>query len=249
MIAFKRLVRSGLAPQRATRDAAGILPVRAVRHCEPVTSASAFGWYVFPPIDFSIVFDGADFLWTYENAGSWFPLRTAQYPGFSSEFDALAPPESKGFAPPFLAVTEDPGILQIWTGLIVSTAPGWSVLLRAPANVPRSPGYEQLEGIIETDRWFGPLFTNIRVNRPDIPINFVPHRPFLQVQPLRREYYDEDFLKLMRVDEGLSALTPAEWGLYYDSIVRPNLNPNRKLGEYAVAARKRRALERQNDDE
>jgi len=56
---IEKIVPGGLPPRRATRDAAGTLAVRAVRYCEPVTSASGFGWYVFPPIGFQVLFDVA----------------------------------------------------------------------------------------------------------------------------------------------------------------------------------------------
>ena len=44
--------------------------------------------------------------------------------------------------------------------------------MRAPANIPRSGSYELFEGIIETDRWFGPLITNMRLTKTDVPIDF-----------------------------------------------------------------------------
>ena len=62
--------------------------------------------------------------------------------------------------------------MQIWSGLIARTAPEWSLLVRSPVNLARSQGYEHYEGIIETDRWFGPLFTNVRLERgPTFPSN------------------------------------------------------------------------------
>src|SRR5207244_11955854 len=68
-----------------------------------------------------------------------------------------------------LAAFKEPGVVQIWSGLIARTAPEWSLLVRQPANLARSQGYENYEGIIETDRWFGPLFTNVRLTRTNIP--------------------------------------------------------------------------------
>ena len=243
VVTFKKIVRSGLPPQRATRDAAGTLPVRAIRYCEPVTAASGFGWYVFPPISFQVMFDGVDVLWTYEGAEGWFPLQSAQYPGFAEEFDATAPESAKGFAPPFLLMTENLSMLQIWTGLIARTAPDWSLLLRAPANLPHSPGYRHLEGIIETDVWGGPLFFNVHLIHTGSPIQFLAHRPFLQIQPVHRRHYADNFLNAMQVDSGLQALTPDDWHAYHHDVVAPNSNPNRAPGVYAVAARKRRAEE------
>src|SRR4051794_9182853 len=100
---FYRLISAGRAPQRADRAAAGTLPTRAFRFCEAVTSASSFGWYVFPPIGFSLYWEGgSDILWTYEGAPDWYPLKTAQFPGFVDRFDAAVPLDVKGFSPPFL---------------------------------------------------------------------------------------------------------------------------------------------------
>ena len=43
---------------------------------EPVTSAAAFGYYIFPPINFSLMWDGHDVMWTYEgNEDGPLPLR------------------------------------------------------------------------------------------------------------------------------------------------------------------------------
>ena len=64
---FYRLVPECRLPIRADRAAAGTMPTRAFRYCEPMTSASAFGWYVFPPITFSLMWEGgAEIFWTYK---------------------------------------------------------------------------------------------------------------------------------------------------------------------------------------
>ena len=55
---FHRFVPTARLPQRADRSAAGSLPTRAFRYCEPATSASGYGYYIFPPISFSLQWDG-----------------------------------------------------------------------------------------------------------------------------------------------------------------------------------------------
>jgi hypothetical protein len=245
IVTFKQILTDGVPPQRATRDALGTLSGRAIRYCEPVMAASGFGWYVFPPIGFQLMFDGAGVIWTYDGAEAWYPLNhAAQYPGFAAKFDAAAPENSRGFSPPFLATGEEPGALQIWTGLIARTEPDWSLLLRAPANLVHSPGYHQYEGIIETDRWTGALFFAIRLIHTGVPIHFATHRPFLQVQPVRRDHYRDEFLNPIAVEQGLDALSPADWRSFNKTVVEPNRNPERTPGAYAVDARKRRAAER-----
>ena len=243
-ITFYRLIPGARPPQRADRSAAGTLPTRAFRYCEPVTSASAFGWYVFPPIDFSLLWDGSQVRWTYEGAhDEWLPLHVAQFPDFAQHFDARAPAEMRGFSPPFIAALQEPGLVQFWSGLIARTQPGWSLLVRPCANLPRNPGFEPFEGIIETDRWFGPLLTNMRLTKTDTPINFRTEMPVLQVQALPREALDEAALNDFGLVEDFDGFAPEDWDDFYDTVVRPNTTAHRPRGEYAAAARRRRRSE------
>jgi Family of unknown function (DUF6065) len=239
LVTFFQFLPGARPPQRADRSAAGTIPTRGFRFCEALTSASAFGWYIFPPIGFSLLWDGSHVMWTYDGAEDWYPLNSAQFPDFAAQFDEAAPPEVKGFSPPFLASLIEPGVVQVWTGLVARTAPGWSLLVRAPANFVRHPGYECYEGIIETDRWFGPLFTNVRLTRTHAPIEFDAEFPFLQVQPVQQSLYG-GALDAIEVVPGLAQLGAAEWDAYRRTVVQPNVDPHRQRGQYAVATRRRR---------
>jgi hypothetical protein len=161
LVSFHRFVPTARLPQRADRSAAGSLPTRAFRYCEPSTSASGYGYYIFPPISFSLQWDGRDVMWTWEGAGTWLPLKSAQFPNFRDQFDAVAPKEIREYAPPFLGALQEPGLIQCWTGLVARTAPGWSLMVRAPANIPRSGAYELFEGSPST---FGPTSRCFRCN-------------------------------------------------------------------------------------
>jgi hypothetical protein len=154
----------------------------------------------------------------------------------------VAPEEIKGFSPPFVVALQEPGVVQIWSGLVARTAPGWSLLVRAPANLPRSFAYEVYEGIIETDRWFGPLFTNLRLTRTNVPIELNPELPFLQVQPVHRSLYGNALEQFEQVPD-LKQLRPDEWKAFHQTIVKPNTDPHRRQGQYAVDTRRRRADE------
>lgn len=239
LVEFFQLVPNPNPPRRADKSVGGVIPARALRYCEAITSASAFGWYVFLPIAFKVFWDGHDMLWTYDGVEEWLPLTrdAVQYPGFSETFDSAAPPESQGFSPPFLTPSIQPGGLQIWTGCIARTAPGWSLLVRGVANLSRSLSYQMLEGIIETDHWFGPLFDNIRLMKTDVPIEFRTDVPFLQVQPVRKDVYAEKFLQNFVVRD-LSELSPQKWQAFHRTVVVPNTTPERKRGQYAVSVRK-----------
>jgi hypothetical protein len=241
IVQFHQLTNGGRAPMRADRSACGTLPMRAVRYCEALTSATAFGWWLFPPIDLEIMWDGSDIFWRCDAAPDWMPLLpSAQLPDYAAEFDSVAPESLKGYSPPFLTALPEPGTLQIWTGLIAQTAPDWHLLVRSPANLPQAGGIVLFEGIVETDRWFGPLFINLRFTRSHIPVRLRGDYPLVQAQPVPRHSYSNATLDRMGVTPGPSKLTDAHWDAYRATIVEPNSRPDRPFGAYAVAARKKR---------
>jgi hypothetical protein len=225
---------------RADASVLGTLPSRGFQYCEALRAASSFGWYVFPPIDFTLQWDGSEIIWTYQGAKAWYPLTSAQFPGYQARFDKAAPKHLRGFAPPFLTAVPEPGIVQLWTGLMIGSAEDWSILVRPPANLPRSLAYDLYEGIVETDRWFGPLFTNLRLVKTDVPIHFSTETPLVQVQPLQRSTYADEVSNGFGFVDELSAFPPDAWSRYEETIVKPNLAPVRPVGTYATSVRRRR---------
>jgi hypothetical protein len=241
IVQFYRLIEQARPPMRADRSAAGTLPTRAYRYCEAVTSAAGFGWWVFPPIGMRFIWDGADIFWHCDGMEAWEPLSpSAQLPGFTEAFDAAVPDPVKGGAPPMLTALPEPGTLQIWTGLIVRTSPGWHLLVRAPANLPNTGGFSLYEGIVEADRWFGPLFTNLRFTRTHSPITLRPDFPLLQLQPVLETTYRDEILDATEFLPTMAGLTEADWMGYHRTIVIPNEDPDRPFGAYAKQARRRR---------
>jgi len=241
IVRFYGLIEQARAPQRADRSAAGTLPTRAYRYCQAVTSAAGFGWWVFPPLDMSLMWDGADIFWQYDGSADWLPLMpSAQFPGFAAEFNEAAPPALRDCSPPFLTALPEPGTLQLWTGLMARTAPGWHLHLRAPANLPLAGGFSLFEGIVATDSWFGPLFTVMRLTRTHMPVRLQADFPLLQASPIEWRTYGNDMLSRMAFARGVEALHAEDWDAYRESVVIPNEDPNRAFGRYAVAERRRR---------
>jgi hypothetical protein len=241
MVSFFRVIPSAAPPQRADRSAGGTLPTRAFRYCDAITTASAFGWWVFPPISFSLIFDGTEVMWTFEGSKTWYPLsNAAQFPGFAAHFDTMAPADVRGYSPPFLTAFMEPGIVQIWSGLIARTAPGLSLLIRPVANFARSQGYQLYEGIVETDSWFGPLFTNVRLTRTEVPVEFKAELPLFQLQPVQRNLYEGRLLDDFAVVDELSEWRATDWENYRTTVVAPNLVEDRPPGQHAVNVRRRR---------
>jgi len=241
VVQFYGLIGQARPPQRADRSAAGTLPTRAYRYCEAVASAAGFGWWAFSPLEFKLLWDGHDIFWRYGESGEWLPLMpAAQFPGFATDFNAVAPAELRDSSPPFLTALPEPGTLQLWTGLMARTAPGWHLLVRAPANLLLSSGFSLYEGIVATDRWFGPLFTVLRLTRTLMPVKLQTDFPLLQIQPVQAVNHIDETLCRMTYVSGMDALLPEHWESYRRSVVEPNQNSNRPLGGYAVAERKRR---------
>ena len=240
IVSFHRLIAAAPAPERADRSALGSLPTRAFRYCDAVTTAAGFGWHIFTPLEFSLWWDGEQILWTFDELDEWLPLGAAQFPHFRDLFDGSAPEDVRGYSPPFLTALQEPGVVQIWTGLMARTAPGWSLLLRAPANLPKPPGYEYYEGVIEADRWLLPVFINIRLTRTDVPVLISLERPLLQAQPLPQAAYAESVLNRAPVIDALSDWSDVDWDAYRRSIVAPSQDIDPTPGRYATEVRRNR---------
>ncbi|HKJ53402.1 MAG TPA: DUF6065 family protein [Gammaproteobacteria bacterium] len=241
MIKFYRILPDSSFPQRADKSAGGTLPVRAYRYCEAVRTASAFGWYVFPPADFNLAWDGVETIWKFGYEDEWTVLDSVQYPDYMRAFNRLCPSDLADAVPPMLSAGAEPGMVQIWSGLFCKTEPGWSVLVRAPANLPRSNNYEHFEGIIETDKWFGPLFVNVRLTKTDIPITFDMGYPLMQVQPLQQSTYSEAVLDSIDFADGVEDFTPHDWENYRQTITKPGLGFEREKGFYAKMVRRQKS--------
>ena len=243
IVRFRALIDGMPLPERAGRDALGTLPVRAARWCDAVATASAYGWWLYPPIDFDLLFDGERIWWSCSSAfEGWLPLEAAQFPDFAAAFDAVAPAGAQGYSPPFLTVLPEPGMVQIWTGLQARTAPGWSLLLRAPANLPSPAGAASFEGMVETDLWCGPIFTNLRLTRTGEPVEFRRHLPFVQAVPVPQSAYSDEVFARMEMTTSLLALNDEDWNGWMADVVAPNQDANHKPGRYAMAVRRRRKM-------
>jgi len=239
-VTFYGAVPGCRTPMRADPSALGTMPARGFQYCEALRAASSYGWYVFPPIDFTLQWDGSEVIWTYPGAKGWYPLGSAQFPGYSALFDRIVPKRLRGFSPPFLTAVPGPGIVQIWTGFFIESAENWSILVRPPANLPRSLAFDLYEGIVETDRWFGPLFTNIRLVKTDVPIHFSTETPLLQVQPLERHTYADEVCNDFRLVADPAQFPAEAWARYEQTIVKPNQDPARPIAAYATSVRRRR---------
>ena len=177
-----------------------------MRYCDSLTTATGYGYWFFPPMDFSLMWDGEKVYWTVDDADDWYDLTNTpsgaiQFPDFAGEFDRMAPAEFAGCSPPFLTALPELGGVQIWTGFTAKTKPGWSLSVRSPVNLPGIPGLVAWEGIVESDLWVGPLFNNFRLTQTNVPVRLRSNTPFLQVQPVPQFVYSEEVLKDFKTDD------------------------------------------------
>jgi len=243
IVQFYRLIKATRPAKRADRAAAGYLPSRGLRYCDALTSATAYGYWVFPPMDLRLNWDGEQVFWSYGEDPEWLPLTgtdsgAVQFPNYAAAFDDLAPESLRGCSPPFLTALPELGGVQMWTGLLAKTRPGWSLSIRSPVNIPGIPGLVTWDGIIETDLWFGPLFTNFRLTRTDTPVHIRAHVPIIQVQPVPQLAYREETVGNFACSEA-DELSSDDW-IRLAQVLLPHPNPTIRQGEYAVMVRKRR---------
>lgn len=240
-VTFYRLIEQTKLPFRAARSGAGTLPTRATQYCEAITSASSYGWWIFPPIELSLLWDGVDIHWQCPGLDDWVRLDpSSQFPYFAEAFDECAPAEARGYAPPFMTAFPEPGVVQIWSGLIARSEPEWSLVIRGAVNTPPLSGVTVLEGIVDADSWFGPLFVNVRLTRTGAPIRLASDFPFAQVQPVPRSVLADGILNNVRLVPSMHLWTPEDWRDYATTIIDPSKEQGRSPGRYAIEARRRK---------
>jgi hypothetical protein len=247
IVSFHKIAPGAVSPMHADKSALGSMPAAAHQYCEALRVASSYGWYIFAPRDIRLRWDGSEVFHDQDGEGDWRPLSSVVDPEMADYWDDHCPEDMQGSAPPYLSALFVPGIVQIWSGLLVSTAPDWSVLARPPANLAHSRAYSCFEGMVEAD-WFKPvpLFVNIRLHAVDTAIEIRRTRPLFQLQPVHRAAYTaamSGFVEHVGLharetghDDGMSA---ADWDGLRNTV--RSISPTRPhdVGRYGTEVRKR----------
>jgi hypothetical protein len=238
VIQFYQIVPAAIPPMPADASALGTLPVAAYQYCEAIRAASSFGWYIFPPEDIRLRWDGAE-VRSYQ-AGEWQLLSSLSLGDeFLERWDQHAPDDLKSRPPPYLSSLFVPGIVQVWSGFLIGSDTGWSTLVRPPANLAQSHSYFCYEGLIETDR-FGPcpLFVNLRLLATDREIVLPRTRPLFQVQPLPRASYAGAGRSCRITD--IAEMSVANWQGFRGTIRSSDpRDDDHKTGSYGAHTRRR----------
>ncbi len=231
----------GPAPdiRRAEKGAAGTMPVAAFQFCEAMRKASSFGWYVYPPKDISLLFDGRE-TFSHED-DQWYPLKSTNLEDdFRDEWRNMAPNDLKDLDPPFLSGLFVPGAIQIWSGYFVETAPDWSVLVRSVPNYDTRSSISMFEGIVDTDvfkPW--PLFINLKLVSTNVEIVIPKDFPLFQLQAIPKVSFDHLNSDFMSVSDMHSKENPFDWTSAHRTIRDASTADERRPGSYAVKVRKK----------
>jgi hypothetical protein len=208
-------------PERASGNVRGSLPSRAVQHCPPVTSAASLGWYVYPPVDFALRWDGQETEWSLLEDNE-----PAGWRSLSGGYDAKLPLMTRHIAEAperFQAdidifdfndgglsfVDADPRApqnVEITTGTVARTSPGWCLLARGVPNWPHANDHQILEGLVETDWYRSTIPTILRLTAVGRAVRFYRDLPLMLLQPVHRSTFAALGQSSLTVGRGL-----AEW--------------------------------------
>ncbi len=136
--------------------------------CLPLVIANQAGWIVRAPCDLTAVWNG----------------------GVSGSDTTISlTPENQSFRDQLLSHFGW-GILTFSIPWLFRTPPGIGLLVRGPANAPKS-GISPLEGYVETD-WASATFTmNWKITDPDRAITFEKGEPICQLTPFPIELLEQ----------------------------------------------------------
>jgi hypothetical protein len=247
VVKFHRIVATALPPLRGDKAALGSLPAAAFQYCEPVRAASAYGWYIFPPADIRLLWNGVDVMYAIGDDDFQRLTSIALNSEFVEDWDVNAPEHLKGCWPPFMTAISVPGIVQIWSGFLVSTAENWSVMLGPTSNLWQTRDFVCFEGIIETDTFKPcPLFINIKLMSTNQEILIPRDRPLFQVRPVHRSCY-LDAVRVFDESVGMEPRTATtgsmadeDWAGYERTVRKIDTPPSEyEPGRYGAAKRKR----------
>ena len=147
--------------------------------CLPLRIANQAGWFVLNDVDFEVTWDGS-----------------AKLEGISFKFKE----GESNFARSMFGF----GIVTWTIPYLFRTQPGYNVLARGPANMPKD-GAAPLDGIIETDWLPYPFTMNWKITAPGRKVRFEKDEPICMITPVRRgelEQFEPEILNLTS-DAGL----------------------------------------------
>lgn len=223
---FYHFYPDGPMPVPARDILRDLLPAKALKRCPPVTSASSFGWLLFPPTSFAVrwVKDRLEFTLTHDDElGRWEILgagRPGRHPGTDAALAGVRAHRAKELnqaidhegVPLVDPNPADPREFQIITGVTARTAPGWASQVRPIPNLPVPPEtHDVVDGIVETE-WFGngiPVMVRLRAR--DEVVRFSPSHPVAAIQPVPVAAFATENSRAEAAEPGIGNWPDDEW--------------------------------------
>jgi hypothetical protein len=147
----------------------GDVPLSARRYCMPFIEANRAGWYIYSPVELDVSYCA-------EREQQWELDWISGYFG-DSELKVLTELADNGVIDSCVVRPrnklvlsrrgdEPSATLQIWTGYVFQTPPGWNLWIRSPINRSFDSPYHVDESIIRTDLVARDIWINLRFYRP-----------------------------------------------------------------------------------
>lgn len=161
-----RLHPRGARVEPASATLAGEAPLPARQYCGPFTAANGAGVYLYSPVDIDVTYDPRqEPAWTTVSRGQPYSddecdlLRAMPNRHLGVPDDMIRPRTKMFFAPQNY---EPRHTLQIWTGCIFRTPPGWALWMRGPINRELGRPFQIMDAVLETDWLWYDIWMNLR---------------------------------------------------------------------------------------
>ena len=244
LVKFYRFFPGARAPQRADRSAAGSMPTRAFRYCEAMRTASALGWYVFPPMSFKLMWDGAnDVVWNYEDNDNWYSLERRAVSEFRAAFRqrrAAGGPGLFAAIPRLVQGSGRPHALERLRGAHRARLEPAGPPARQPDP---QPGLRELRGHHRDRPLVRPAVRQSEAHPPEradrVRCRTIRSCRFSRCTAASTATRSTASTSSSDIED----LTPSDWDDFHKTVSKPMSDPHRPRGEYAVQTRKRRQEE------
>jgi hypothetical protein len=172
--------------KQAEKTCLGTANEAAVKWCGPYTSANQFGFWLYPPVDMQFVYDGNRFIYDTEKYSNedYVTVKSLVKSSDKSVVEKWCMPDTGRTK--FTWGAAEQNVVQIWTGLIFETPPGYCLQIRSPINFPKTD-YHVMEAILETDWMHYDIWINLVCDTNNKQITITKDFPIAQLIPIKRE--------------------------------------------------------------
>lgn len=179
--------------EKAEKTCLGTANKAGVQWCGPYTNANRSGFLVYPPVDMEFTFDGEAFkVHGMEDYGpeDYEIVKSLVRPNEGSNIEKWCFP-GIGRTKTTVGLVEK-NVIQLWTGLIFETPPGWCMHIRSPINFPRRD-VEVMEAVLETDWMQYDIWINLACMESGKRVSISKNSPIAQLVPARREGFKAEW--------------------------------------------------------